>query len=84
MLYLKNQDHDFSILNVSNQTIVADAIPPFTLVIRYESFTMTTRIIRSNKVLLDPGHDDPRLLGDSSSWETFELRAQILLYMLSS
>ena len=62
MPYLKDQDYDFLILDVSNQTIVADAIAPFARAIRDESFPMTTRIIRPDKVLLDPGHDDPRLL----------------------
>ncbi len=63
MSNFKNQDHDFFVLDVSNQTIVAEAITPFTRSVRDESLAMTTRIIRPDQILLDPGHDDPRLLG---------------------
>jgi len=62
MSNFKNQDNDFLILDVSNQTIVANALTPFTGLIRDKSLSITTRIIRPDQVFLDPGHDDPHLL----------------------
>ena len=57
----EGEDNEPLVLNGADQTVVADAVAPFALVVSRERLAVCTRIFRVQQSLLDPRLD--HLLG---------------------